>query len=233
MTTDRYLLGADGGGSKTAVVLTDLDLRVKHCKSFPRSNPGDIGYDATERLLLSAFDEVRREAGVPSEAVAAVFAGVAGLSAGDCAPRFRAALRRAYPRAAVDCSHDGINVLYAAFPDGEDGVSVICGTGSSCFVRRGDSLYRIGGCGQFDLKGNGYEIGRAAFAHVFRAMDGRDASGCTNGSAATATRTSSRSTILPRTNSLPTRRWSLKRRGSIATGRRSPSCAKTCTTSPN
>ena len=177
MTTDRYLLGADGGGSKTAVVLTDLELRVRHCKSFPRSNPGDIGYDATERLLLSAFDEVRREAGVPSEAVAAVFAGVAGLSAGDCAPRFRSALRNAYPRAAVDCSHDGINVLYAAFPDGEDGVSVICGTGSSCFVRRGDAVYRVGGCGQFDLKGNGYEIGRAAFAHVFRTMDGRDEPG--------------------------------------------------------
>ncbi len=175
--TGRYLLGADGGGSKTAVVLTDLELHVLLCRAFPRSNPGDIGYDATEKLLLGAFDEVCREAGVPSEAIAAVFAGVAGLSAGDCTPRFRSALRKAYPLAAVDCSHDGINVLYAAFPDGEDGVSVICGTGSSCYVRRGDSLYRIGGCGQFDLKGNGYEIGRAAFAHVFRTMDGRDEPG--------------------------------------------------------
>ena len=172
--SQRYLMGADGGGSKTAVVLTDLQLRPILCKSFPRSNPGDIGYEATEALLLHAFDEVRKEAGVEQEEIAALFAGVAGLSAGDCTPRMRAALEQAYPHAAVDCSHDGMNVLYAGFPNGEDGVSVICGTGSSCFVRRGDALYRIGGCGQFDLKGNGFEIGRAAFAHVFRTMDGRD-----------------------------------------------------------
>lgn len=176
-SSGTYLLGADGGGSKTAVVLTDLQLRPLLCKSFPRSNPGDIGYEATEALILSAFDEVRREAGVKTEEIAALFAGVAGLSAGDCIPRLRTALQAAYPHAAVDCSHDGINVLYAGFPDGEDGVSIICGTGSSCFVRRGTLLYRIGGCGQFDLKGNGFEIGRAAFAHVFRAMDGRDETG--------------------------------------------------------
>lgn len=176
-TSGRYLLGADGGGSKTAVVLTDLQLHPLLCKSFPRSNPGDIGYDATEKLILGAFDEVRKEAGVEKQEIAALFAGVAGLSAGDCTPRLREALKTAYPEAAVDCSHDGINVLYAGFPDGEDGVSIICGTGSSCFVRRGDALYRIGGCGQFDLKGNGFEIGRAAFAHVFRTMDGRDKAG--------------------------------------------------------
>ncbi len=177
MTTKHYLLGADGGGSKTAVVLTDLQLQILWQKNYPRSNPGDIGYEATEALLLGAFDEACRETGIRKEEIAALFAGIAGLSAGDCAPRLRTAIEAAYPGAASDCSHDGINVLFSAFPNGEDGVSIICGTGSSCFVRRGTALYRIGGCGQFDLKGNGFEIGRAAFAHVFRAMDGRDKSG--------------------------------------------------------
>ena len=82
----RYLMGADGGGSKTAVVLTDLFLRPILCKSFPRSNPGDIGYEATEALLLTAFDEVRKEAGVEKEAVAALFAGVAGCPRGTARP---------------------------------------------------------------------------------------------------------------------------------------------------
>lgn len=177
MSSRRYLMGADGGGSKTAVVLTDLELNPILCKSFPRSNPGDIGYEATEALVLGAFEEVRKEANVGAEEIAALFAGIAGLSAGDCTPRLRKALEQAYPNAVCDCAHDGMNVLYAGLPDGEDGVSVICGTGSSCFVRRGGDLYRIGGCGQFDLKGNGFEIGRAAFAHVFRTMDGRDAAG--------------------------------------------------------
>lgn len=172
-----YLLGADGGGSKTAVVLTDLHLQVRHLKTFPRSNPGDIGYEATERLILNAFDEVCAEAGVQKEEIAAVFAGIAGLSAGSCAPSLRAALEQAYPDAKIDAAHDGINVLYSAFPNGGNGVAIICGTGSSCFAKRGATLYRVGGCGQFDRKGNGYEIGKHAFAHVFRAMDGRDESG--------------------------------------------------------
>lgn len=174
---NQYLLGADGGGTKTAVVLTDMELHPVYLQTFPRSNPGDIGYEQTEALLLSAFDEVCEKAGVPKAEVVGLFAGIAGLSAGSCMPRLRAALQASFPDCAVDCAHDGMNVLYAAFPDGSDGAAIICGTGSSCFVKRGTYLYRIGGCGQFDLKGNGFEIGRAAFAHVFRSMDGRDKAG--------------------------------------------------------
>lgn len=177
MNEKRYLLAADGGGSKTAVVLTDLQLQVKHLKLYPRSNPGDIGYPNTQSLLLNAFAEVCAEANIDASEIAAVFAGIAGLSAGTCAPSLRAALAQAYPSAAVDASHDGINVLYASFPDGGDGVAVICGTGSSCFIMHDGVLYRVGGCGQFDLRGNGFEIGRSAFAHVFRAMDGREEGG--------------------------------------------------------
>ncbi len=173
----QYLLGADGGGTKTAVVLTDMELNTVCLQTFPRSNPGDIGYEQTEALLLHAFDEVCAQANVGKEEIAGVFAGIAGLSAGDCTPKLRAALQASFPNAKADCSHDGMNVLYAAFPDGSDGVAVICGTGSSCFAKKGNYLYRIGGCGQFDLKGNGFEIGRAAFAHLFRTLDGRDRPG--------------------------------------------------------
>lgn len=174
---NRYLLGADGGGSKTAVVLTDPDLNVLALKQYGRSNPGDIGYAATEQLIRDAFGEICRENGVQSDEIAAIFAGIAGLTSGNHVAELISALENDFPHAAIDCSHDGINVLYGSFPNGEDGAIIICGTGSSCFVKVGSSVYRIGGCGQFDLKGNGYEIGKAAFAHVFRTMDGRDAYG--------------------------------------------------------
>jgi len=170
----RYLLGADGGGSKTAVVLTDLDLNVIAMQEHGRSNPGDIGYEATEQLLVDAFLDLCARAGVRTDEVAAVFAGIAGLTSFRMAEQLHATLSTHFEGIPIDCSHDGINVLYGAFPDGRDGAIIICGTGSSCFVKVGASIYRIGGYGQFDLKGNGYELGKAAFGHVFRTMDGRD-----------------------------------------------------------
>lgn len=170
----RYLLGADGGGSKTAVVLTDLELNVIALEEHGRSNPGDIGYEATEQLLTDAFVGICERAHVQKGEIASVFAGIAGLTSFRMAEQLRDTLASHFPDIPIDCSHDGINVLYGAFPDGRDGAIIICGTGSSCFVRVGSSVYRIGGYGQFDLKGNGYELGKAAFGHVFRTLDGRD-----------------------------------------------------------
>ena len=173
----RYLLGADGGGSKTAVVLTDLELNVIALEEYGRSNPGDIGYEATEQLLVDAFVGICDRAGISADEVASIFAGVAGLTSFRMTEQLHDTLASRFPDIPIDCSHDGINVLYGSFPDGKDGAIIICGTGSSCFVKVGTSIYRIGGYGQFDLKGNGYELGKAAFGHVFRTLDGRDAYG--------------------------------------------------------
>lgn len=173
----QYLLGLDGGGSKTAIVLTDLEQAPIAVKTLGRSNPGDIGYPAMEELLLSGMTELCNENGVELSQVVSVFAGVAGLTSFKMTETFRAAMEKQFPKAICDCSHDGMNVLYGAFPHGEDGAIVICGTGSSCFAKAGETVYRIGGYGQFDLTGNGYEMGKAAFAHVFRTLDGRDTPG--------------------------------------------------------
>ena len=173
----RYLLGADGGGSKTAFLLADTDGNpVASCKGG-RSNPGDIGYEAMESLLLEGFTALCRENGVEYTQIASIFAGIAGLTSFKMNEQLRETLKKVFPNAVCDCSHDGMNVLYGGFPHGEDGAIVICGTGSSCFVKVGETVYRIGGYGQFDLTGNGYEIGKAAFAHVFRTQDGRDSYG--------------------------------------------------------
>ena len=173
----QYLLGADGGGSKTAFLLADIEGNPIATCTRGRSNPGDIGYEAMEALILEGFSSLCRENGVEEREVVSIFAGVAGLTSFKMNELLRAAMEKTFPCAHCDCSHDGMNVLYGAFPGGEDGAIVICGTGSSCFANAKDSVYRIGGYGQFDLTGNGYEIGKAAFAHVFRTLDGRDTYG--------------------------------------------------------
>lgn len=172
----KYLLGVDGGGTKTAFMLTDLDGNSVASITLSRSNPNDIGIDNTIALLLEGFSSLCEQTGITNDCISAIFAGIAGVTANDFISRIKAAVSVAYPDSLIGVNHDGVNILYAAFPE-SDGAGVICGTGTSCFVKKGDVLHRIGGYGLFDLYGGGYEIGRAAISHALRTVDGRDSSG--------------------------------------------------------
>jgi len=169
----RYLMGADGGGTKTAFLITDLEGNKIYEIKKGRSNPNDIGIENTVNLVVDGFTSLCEQSGVDKGEVAAIFAGMAGVTANGYKEIIRAAVQKAFPNAMVGVAHDGVNILYAAFPE-SDGVGVICGTGTSCFVKKNDVLYRIGGYGLFDLYGGGYEIGRAAISHALRSIDGRD-----------------------------------------------------------
>lgn len=172
----KYLIGIDGGGTKTDFLLCDTKLNEVARRIAPRSNPNDIGIEAVESLVRENVLALLADADILGENVSAAFAGIAGLTSRDYANRIAALLSDMLPNAKCDALHDGINVLYGAFPY-EDGVSIICGTGSSCFVKRGNEIHRIGGYGSFDLIGNGYEIGRAAIAHALKTADGREKRG--------------------------------------------------------
>jgi len=173
ITENRYILGVDGGGTKTAFLITDIDGNAVSKLKKPRSNPNDIGIESCIKLILDGFSELCAHAVIEKSDVAAIFIGMAGVTANGYKSLIKNAVLNEYKNAIVEVNHDGVNVLYAAFPY-SDGVGVICGTGTSCFVKKNDVLYRIGGYGLFDLYGGGYEIGRAAISHALRSLDGRD-----------------------------------------------------------
>lgn len=172
----KLILGIDGGGSKTDILLCDESLNQIARLVVGRSNPNDIGIKAVEKLIYESVSLLLSENGINKNDVVAAFAGIAGLTNPDYAQRIKRVLSMLLPNAKVDALHDGINVLYGAFPE-SDGVSVICGTGSSCFVKKGDEIFRIGGYNIFDMAGNGYEIGRYAIAHALKTVDGREQRG--------------------------------------------------------
>ncbi len=168
-----YLIGIDGGGSKTDFLLCDLNLKEIGRRFDSRSNPNDIGIENVITLLESNIKSLLEENGLSPQQIKGIFAGIAGLTNQDYREKAISSLKKLLPNAKVDASHDGINVLYGAFPK-TDGAIVICGTGSSCFVKKGNEIIRIGGYGSFDLIGNGYEIGRAGIAYALKTFDGRE-----------------------------------------------------------
>jgi N-acetylglucosamine kinase-like BadF-type ATPase len=172
----KYLLGIDGGGSKTDFLICDAELNEVARRIASRANPNDIGIDALESLLRENIIALLADSKIHNEDIVSAYAGIAGLTSSDYAKRVNSLLASLLPNAKTDALHDGINVLYGAFPF-EDGVSVICGTGSSCFVKKGSEIIRIGGYGVFDMSGNGYEIGKAGLAHALQTADGRQKEG--------------------------------------------------------
>lgn len=168
-------LGVDGGGTKTMLALErDGNITYKEIRS--PSNPNDVGFEKSAKSVACWLRQLCAECGCSTYSVDGVFCGIAGGSTADFNTLMQRELKLSFPNAICGSSHDGENIVFAAFPY-TDGVAVICGTGSSCFVKDGHGLHRIGGYGRFDMIGNGYEIGKAAIAHSLRCIDGRDKKG--------------------------------------------------------
>ena len=166
-----YVIGLDGGGTKTDGVLVGQDGRVLARRCVGASNPNDVGEEASAAVVRALAEVLAIEAGVPL-ADCFVFGGISGAL--NHREGLTARLRSAVPApGGVEIDSDMVNLLSAELPD-RDGACIICGTGSACFVRRGQEVFRIGGWGYLlDSAGSGYDIGRQALEAALRAQDGR------------------------------------------------------------
>lgn len=166
-----YVLGIDGGGSKTAAAVSDgtslcTALAAKGCNL--NTVPQEIACAALKEAVHGALDS----AGIAASDVAAVCAGVAGAAAPDRAAKIQSIIAELLPRATVRVAGDTVISLQAAFAGGP-GVVCISGTGSVAFGRneRGETT-RAGGWGRMvSDEGSGHWIGHRAVTHCLRAMD--------------------------------------------------------------
>lgn len=173
MLMKTFFFGIDGGGTKTEAVLCDATGHVLLRRRCPPTNPNDVGIQTAVARLC----ELLREAHIfltdmgEREVVLCVFAGIAGAL--NHREELLKGLCESYPADRIAVNSDAINLISSELHGG-DGCCMICGTGSVCFVRRGDQIIRIGGWGYLlDRTGSGYAIGREALEAALRSHDGR------------------------------------------------------------
>jgi N-acetylglucosamine kinase-like BadF-type ATPase len=169
-----YLLGIDGGGTKTESVLADREGRVIARALAGPSNPLRAGYARAWFALSEAGDLVLAKAKIHAGHVRAVCAGLGGAGRQGVVRRIGAFLEGSYPNATIRVTTDLEVALEAAFGSAE-GIILLAGTGAAAFGRdAAGRTARAGGLGPWvSDEGGAFDIGRHAVKAVVRAGEHR------------------------------------------------------------
>ncbi len=163
-----WVLGLDGGGTKTEAVLCDGRDAVGRGRGGP-SNPHFVPGAAAEAALAVAMEGALASTGAdPARVEWVVFGGPVST---DVLARVA---HRLLPGAALRRCHEGDLALAAGGVRGP-GLAVVSGTGSLVMARNaGGRRAIVGGWGSvMGDEGSGGDIGRQALVAAARAADGR------------------------------------------------------------
>ncbi len=164
----RWVLGFDGGGTKTDCVLMDESGAVVARSRSGASNPTSFNVEVSLASLAEAASDALRTAGRSEKDVAYVVAGVSGAGEPSMRWALQSGLQPGFPNATILITSDLVLSLGAT---GEiPSVVVIAGTGSAVLGRTAPfELARAGGFGPvIGDPGSAYDIGRKAVAMCFQ-----------------------------------------------------------------
>src|SRR5271163_4967889 len=171
----RYVLGFDGGGTKTDCVLMDESGTILGRSQAGPSNPLRVGFGAAMTSIREAARRAVEQAGMGGEArAAAISAGLAGAGPPESAEKIRALFAAEFPQSKIQICTD-LDLALAAAGDGAV-IVLLAGTGSFAVGRNmAGERARAGGYGsQIGDEGSAYDVGRRA---VLTAMHENDRTG--------------------------------------------------------
>src|SRR5216683_6200991 len=164
----RWVLGFDGGGTKTDCVLMDESGAVAARSRSGASNPTSFGAEVSLAALSGAASDALRTAGRSEKDVAYLVAGISYAVFCLKKKTLQLGLQPGFPNATILITSDLVLSLGAT---GEiPSVVVIAGTGSAVLGRTAPfELARAGGFGPvIGDPGSAYDIGRKAVAMCFQ-----------------------------------------------------------------
>lgn len=170
----RYVIGIDGGGTKTACVVLDEKEYVWAQVRSGSSNRHSVGDEKAYANLEEVINNALRIAGREREDIAAVCLGMAGVDRPQERAIIHGWMEQLLPNATVMVHNDALIALASGTGGSLYGVAVISGTGMLVYgINRTCQVQRAGGWGPlFGDRGSGYAIGLAALTAVAQATDG-------------------------------------------------------------
>src|SRR5699024_6898744 len=161
--------GIDGGGTKTAIVVVDIDGNVVARRTTTTSNSAVIGHERAGNTLHELLESTAAECGHDLPFAAAWF----GLSGSDRPEDHRLLRPRVEDLAQSVTMTNDAELALGGLPD-RIGVAIVAGTGSICFGQNAaGGRERAGGWGHiFSDEGSGYGIAVDALRAFAAARDG-------------------------------------------------------------
>lgn len=177
----KYLIGLDGGGTKTKCVITNFNYEHLYKCRGGASNLLIVETEKVSETILSLIKESVEELKISLEDVASILIGTAGAGRTSDAQKLRDDFlkyseSKGYRFNSFYVESDARIALEGAFSGGP-GILLIAGTGSIAFAKdKSDIVHRVGGYGRLiGDEGSGNTIGRRGLNEVAKEFDGRGA----------------------------------------------------------
>ncbi len=170
---ERYVIGMDGGGTKTAVLLADTSGRVLEEFTGGTMNYNGSSKERIDSNLQSIFHRIT-EKSFQAQECAAICVGAAGISNLAVKEQLLEHIRKAGYWCPVKIVGD-VDTAFAGALENQEGIILISGTGSICLGKdKEGKSYRTGGYGHLiDDVGSGYAIARESLSAIVKSNDGR------------------------------------------------------------
>lgn len=165
----RRIVGVDGGGSKTRVVVVDEDLKVHGRADGGSTNWNSVGKSQARETLQNLLRSV------DMSNVTEVVLGMACVDSADDKLLLNGWVLELFPSITVYVHSDAIIALSSGTRGVLRGITVISGTGSIVYGRNssGVETRNMGWGPMFGDKGNGYSIGAGLLTGIAAAHDSR------------------------------------------------------------
>lgn len=175
----KYLIGMDGGGTKTKFILTDFDLNPVYETTGGPSNFLMLGNEKVSQTVLDLITECVEHQKIKLTDIEAIVIGTTGGGRRSDAESLENAIKESANSRKIFLNNfrvesDARIALEGAF-SGKPGSILIAGTGSIMFGKDGrGQIHRVGGFGRFlGDEGSGYRIGQRGLNAVAKDFDGR------------------------------------------------------------
>jgi N-acetylglucosamine kinase-like BadF-type ATPase len=162
----KYVIGVDGGGTKTEAALADLKGRILRIEKTGPSNPRNIGI---EKCILSVSEAIKKVK--KGKNISSIIIGLPAME-----EEFKLSKPRILKRLNFKEKTKIVSDQLIAFKTGtqeKDGLVIISGTGCVCHGWRGKKEAKASGWGWLTDEGSGFWTGQKGFQAALKELDGR------------------------------------------------------------
>lgn len=170
----RYVVGIDGGGTKTTAAVVGDDGKLVASATSGPSNRRSVGMESASANIAEAVTEATKKAGVSLDALSGMCMGLAGFDTDLDLSVPQRTLRILNFTGPAIFENDVVGA-WAGATAVSPGIVVIAGTGATALGmnRRGEFWRTDGWDTLLGDQGSGYALGLAAIRMVMRMLDGR------------------------------------------------------------